>query len=64
MQTSTAKQHEAPGTSGHAPRKSHTAVTAVSQQTSVDLSLTTSPLSKVRSSAYDDLYKEGNDEQR
>ncbi|MCI4393169.1 hypothetical protein PGIGA_G00154220 [Pangasianodon gigas] len=46
VQSSPANEHEAPSTSGHAPRKSLIGQRAVSQQTSVDLSSTASPLSK------------------
>ncbi|KAK3510146.1 hypothetical protein QTP70_026740 [Hemibagrus guttatus] len=46
VQSSTAKEHEAPSTSGQSPHKSLVGQRAVSQQASVDLSSTTSPLSK------------------
>lgn len=47
-QTSAAKPREAPSTSGQAAQKLLTGQRAVSQQTSVDLSSTGSPFSKVR----------------
>ncbi|KAF4091081.1 hypothetical protein AMELA_G00032950 [Ameiurus melas] len=46
VQSSTAKEHEAPSTSGQAPRKSLPGQRAVSQQTSMGLSSAASPLSK------------------
>ncbi|XP_060767438.1 TP53-binding protein 1 isoform X2 [Neoarius graeffei] len=46
VQSSTANEHETPSTSGQEPRKSLTGQRAASQQTSMDLSSTTSPLNK------------------
>lgn len=56
-QSSTANEHETPSTSAQPPRNPRQR--AVSQQTSVDLSSTTSPLNKVRYSAYSKLYHNG-----
>lgn len=48
VQSPTAKEHEAPSTSGQSHHKSVIGQRAMSQQASVDFASTTSPLSKVR----------------